>query len=328
MNSSHAAFSQSHLQEVCHCLPGEEDIISSWQGAADRVLLTVICSTYNHESYIADAIKGFLIQKTDFPFQVIIHDDASTDSTADVVRFFEKRFPKIIKGIYQEQNLYSSGVSRFSYIRPLLKGEYLAICEGDDYWTDPLKLSKQVRFLEDNPAYVMTFHNHDELSDEGVISETSKKQVWWKRDFSSDEMIRGEAHIPTLTRVLRRSAWEFPPERYRVAHGDRFSITMLGLHGHAKYMPDVEPAVYRRHGAGMWSGANQSTRDFNQFITFLWIYRYLSRLGQTEHLPVWERRLARKCMDVLPQRELLRELARMGYWRLRNAVSRLRFWRA
>ena len=110
----------------------------------DKVMVSVICNTYNHEKYIKSALDGFVMQKTNFEYEVLIHDDASTDSTADIIREYEKKYPDIIKPIYQSENQYSKKVpisKTYQYSRA--KGKYIAICEGDDYWTDPFKLQKQ-----------------------------------------------------------------------------------------------------------------------------------------------------------------------------------------
>ena len=111
-------------------------------------LVSINCITYNHEAYIRDALEGFLMQKTDFTFEILVHDDASTDQTANIIRKYEKKYPEIIKPIYQKENQYSQEVEiskQFQF--PRARGKYIAICEGDDYWTNPYKLQKQVIVL-------------------------------------------------------------------------------------------------------------------------------------------------------------------------------------
>lgn len=137
-------------------------------------LVSIDCITYNHESFICDALEGFLMQKTNFRFEILVHDDASTDQTANVIRKYEKKYPDIIKPIYQKENQYSKGVEIQTQIQfPRARGEYIAICEGDDYWTDPLKLQKQVDFLEDNPEYGLVYSDVDTLNDKSKIIEKS-----------------------------------------------------------------------------------------------------------------------------------------------------------
>ncbi len=125
------------------------------------VKVSICCAAYNHENYIRQTLDGFLMQKTDFPFEVIINDDASPDGTADIIREYEKKYPDIIKPIYQTENQYSKGtiISR-DILFANAKGEYIANCEGDDYWTDPEKLQKQVDFLDNNPDYIGCVHKY------------------------------------------------------------------------------------------------------------------------------------------------------------------------
>ena len=117
-----------------------------------EVKVSVVCLAYNHAKYIRDALEGFVSQKTSFPFEVIVHDDASTDGTDLIIKEFQSRYPEIIKPVFQKENQYSQGVSiAQAFLYPLVHGEYVALCEGDDYWTDPLKLQKQVEALESHP---------------------------------------------------------------------------------------------------------------------------------------------------------------------------------
>lgn len=124
-------------------------------------LVSVWVITYNHEKYIRQCLDGIFMQKVDFPYEILTHDDASPDGTADIIREYEAKYPGIIRPIYQTENQYSkvgfSAISRFNSERT--RGKYIALCEGDDYWTDPGKLQMQVDFLEAHPEYVGTAHN-------------------------------------------------------------------------------------------------------------------------------------------------------------------------
>lgn len=117
------------------------------------------CMTYNQEEYIEDALKGFVRQKTNFPFCALVVDDCSTDSTAEIVKQYELDYPDIIKGIYLPVNMYGNPEKQ-NYIKPWEeRAQYIACCEGDDYWIDDYKLQRQVDFLDTHPEYMMHFHN-------------------------------------------------------------------------------------------------------------------------------------------------------------------------
>lgn len=146
----------------------QEQVMQNWN--SETPLVSISCITYNHEPYIAQTLDGFLMQKTNFPFEVLIHDDASTDRTADIIREYEQNFPKIVKPIYQKENQYSQGKRAVSatWNFPRAQGKYIALCEGDDYWIDENKLQMQVDFLENNPEYGMCYTNFN------LVSEKSK----------------------------------------------------------------------------------------------------------------------------------------------------------
>jgi glycosyltransferase involved in cell wall biosynthesis len=121
-------------------------------------LVSICCTTYNHQAFIGDAIESFLAQKTNFTIELVIHDDASTDGTADIIRAYEKKYPNLIKPIYQTENQHSKGLKISSLNNKMAKGKYLAICEGDDYWVDPYKLQKQVDYMETHPECSLCVH--------------------------------------------------------------------------------------------------------------------------------------------------------------------------
>ena len=130
---------------------------SDWNSESPP-LVSVCCVTYNHASYIKKAIDSFLMQETDFPFEILIHDDSSTDGTTDIVMEYAEKYPGIIKPIIQTENqLSKGGLICPRLVFPKTLGKYIALCDGDDYWTDKTKLQKQVSFLENNSDYVITY---------------------------------------------------------------------------------------------------------------------------------------------------------------------------
>ena len=126
------------------------------------IIVSICCITFNHAPYIRECLEGFMMQKTNFAFEILIHDDCSTDGTTEIIKEYESKFPEIIKPLYEEENQWVKGRrgnKEFNF--PRAQGKYIALCEGDDYWTDPLKLQKQVDFLEANPDYGMCYTNFD-----------------------------------------------------------------------------------------------------------------------------------------------------------------------
>lgn len=146
-------------------------------------LVSILCATFNHEKYISQTIDGFLMQKTNFQFEIIICEDKSTDSTAQIIREYEKKYPELFVTFYHKENLYSKGIDFFqTEAFPIAKGKYIAYCEGDDYWIDPLKLQKQVDFLETHADYGLVFTDADILyNNSGKIihsfDHTRKKRI-------------------------------------------------------------------------------------------------------------------------------------------------------
>lgn len=126
----------------------------------DIPLVTICCTTFNHKAFIKECLDGFIMQKTTFPIEIIVHDDASKDGTTEIVKNYEKLHPHLFNNIYQKENQWSQGVKPSpTFVWPKARGKYIALCEGDDFWTDPLKLQKQVDFLENNKEYSLCFTN-------------------------------------------------------------------------------------------------------------------------------------------------------------------------
>lgn len=122
-------------------------------------IISICCLTYNHEKFIRQCLDGFLMQKTTYNFEILIHDDASTDSTPSIIREYEQQYPDIVKPIYQKENQYQKGIANTPvYQFPRVRSKYIALCEGDDYWTDEYKLQKQIDFLESHPDYSLCSH--------------------------------------------------------------------------------------------------------------------------------------------------------------------------
>lgn len=156
----------------------------------EEIAVSVLCATYNQEKYIKQALNGFVMQKTNFPFEVIVNDDASTDKTPEIIKEYVNKYPNIIKPIYQKENQYSKGVSiTIECLFPKAKGKYLAFCEGDDFWTDENKLQMQYDIMERNPNCHLCLHKVSTISENGKDLDKTypnfklKEQIMSAKDF-------------------------------------------------------------------------------------------------------------------------------------------------
>ena len=233
-------------------------------------VVSVICCTYNHEPYIRQCLEGFMMQKTDFPFEVLVHDDASTDNTSSIVKEFEAKFPDIIKPIYQLENQYHKKIDILTtYLFSRAKGRYIALCEGDDYWTDPLKLQKQVDFLEQNPLYVMCSHRYDsyyQLNDTYDYNLDDNS-----RSYSLEFLLDGGWLFHPLTVMFKREALENSAYYDCKVSMDAVLFYFILKQGPGYYLKD-NMAVYRVHNGGVWSGINNHSRMLVEYKARLAIY--------------------------------------------------------
>lgn len=147
----------------------EEEIIKDWEiYDINNPAVSIICNAYNHEEYITQALDGFIRQKTKYGYEILIHDDASTDGTAEIIKEYQVKYPHIVKPVIQTENQYSKGYEiTLKYQIPRAKGKYLAFCEGDDYWCDDRKIEQQVSFLEQNYEYSGCVHNSKVIDNDG-----------------------------------------------------------------------------------------------------------------------------------------------------------------
>ncbi|MBE0471376.1 MAG: glycosyltransferase [Methyloprofundus sp.] len=261
----------------------EDEIIANWKGDIDKPVVSICCITYNHEPYIEDALEGFLIQETDFPFEILIHDDASTDRTADIIREYEAKYPRLIKPIYQTENQYSQGKRATVILLPNAQGEFIALCEGDDYWTDTKKLQIQAEFLLRNPEVVITGHDAFIVDENGGHIKDSKLPNPQKRDFTGEDLILGKAWILTMSWMFRNVDLGNVPERGMVKNGDNFFVSYLGRFGGSHYHDDIKPAGYRVHSGGVWSMLSDLDKKDSQLNTWFWMYRYYQRIGEGKY---------------------------------------------
>ena len=181
----------------------------------EPLVVSIKCTAYNHEPYIRQCLEGFVMQKTNFRFEAIVHDDASTDGTAAIIREYAEKYPDIIKPIYETENQYSKHDGSLDRIMDAhMHGKYIALCEGDDYWIDPLKLQKQVDFLENRLEYGLVNTDVNVLYQEESFlrKQYNISKSLWNNKFVNGEVpvvyiLSGQYFIKTPTVLLRRELY-------------------------------------------------------------------------------------------------------------------------
>ena len=223
----------------------QDDIVRNWPKNWDVPVVSIQCITFNQEAYIAQALDSFLMQETTFPFQVVVHDDASTDNTANIIREYEAKYPLIIKPIYETENQFSKHDGSLSrIINPCLKGEFVAFCEGDDYWIEPSKLQKQVDFLKSNSDYSMCFHRARLKYEKDGLTCRLKCDDIENREYAPKEMLERWI-VPTASIVMRRKCLDYAIKgSKRMLSGDIFIVLRCGALGKIRGMSDCM-SVYR-----------------------------------------------------------------------------------
>lgn len=238
---------------------------------SNPVLVSISCITYNHAPFIRECLDGFIMQKTNFPFEVLIHDDASTDGTTEIIKEYEEKYPDIIKPLYEEENQWIKGRRGSAVFNfPRAKGKYIALCEGDDYWTDPLKLQKQVDFLEANPDYVMCTHGYNEYWEAhnkiSNIAQVSSKEITL-----STLIYCSWYFFQPLSLLFRNDAFNIGEYNKYACSRDTILFYYLLTKGKGFYFQE-KMAIYRRHSNGIWTGSNRLQQWMSDYKVRMSIY--------------------------------------------------------
>lgn len=229
----------------------------------DNIIVSVSCITYNHAKYIRQCLDGMLMQKTDFRYEILIHDDASTDGTDDIIREYETKYPDIIKPIYETENQYSKGIRiSATYNYPRAKGKYIALCEGDDYWIDSYKLQKQVDFLDNHLDFSMCFTGTKVKCEVNNITsnlyEDLKTQEYWGDDIISKWI------VPTCSVVFKKDILHYIPNDIRFCVGDNVCFLTCAKHGRI-FCISEPTSVYRRQSDG-WVSTHKDSKSLLKWL--------------------------------------------------------------
>jgi glycosyltransferase involved in cell wall biosynthesis len=272
-------------------------------------VVSIFCITYNHEKFIRDAIGGFLMQETTFPVEIFIHDDASSDGTAQIVKEYAARYPQLFWTVLQTENQWSKGNKKilWDYLARQ-RGEFIAMCEGDDYWISPHKLEKQVALLEENHAASGSFHVARVMDDQGNDAGADPPEVY-QRDRNFEDACFSY-WLPTCSLVFRRRC--APHDMAWASHllmGDVPLIAELCHQGPLKFINE-EMSVYRRHPGGAWSRCSQE----KQIRSLIDLYEAIAKRFQDARLEPLQH--SRKHMYVQLFGALVDKRAYVNAWKV------------
>ncbi len=258
------------------------------------VLVSIKCWVYNHEPYLRQCLDGFVMQKTNFAFEAIVHDDASTDGSSAIIREYAERYPNIIKPIIETENQYSKrdgSLNRIMNAAMSPSSKYIALCEGDDYWIDPLKLQKQVDFLESHKDYGMCY------SRAYVLEGDSIQRIFGTDDTSFIGLLK-YSNFPTLTRLMRKTVYDeyvgtIHPEDKDWIMSDYPEALYFSAESKIRYFDDVF-AVYRfiPESASHSSDISKLIKFYDSAddVRYFFINKYINNTKEKEELVLQTKR--------------------------------------
>jgi glycosyltransferase involved in cell wall biosynthesis len=281
----------------------------------DMIMVSICCLTYNQERFVAQAIESFLMQETNFKVEIIVGNDCSTDGTASVVEAFIQKYPGRIRMVSTAKNM----GPHYNMINVLkgCKGKYIALCEGDDYWTDPFKLQKQVDFLEKNTEYIICCHYTNVVDEEGNTIYVNPKPVPFI--YTYHDLLAGKQEETKTATVLYRNVSEvhqlFTRPWFLKCHaGDKiFKLFATHYTGRKIYVLPEVMSCYRNHAGGVWSMINANVRKEKMISDFNLIIKNFTYPGMQK----------KKLLLLYVRRYLLFELSRLQVRKAFNTVKYL-----
>ncbi len=254
-----------------------------------RPLVAIHCLVYNHEPYLRDCFEGFVMQQTNFPFVAIVHDDASTDGSAEIIHEYERKYPHIFKPIYEDSNVYSQG--GFTVVNQIMNraidatgAKYVALCEGDDYWTDSLKLQKQVDILENNQNYTMCYTNYATVNSQNTPINWTNKDINITYSKTGDifpQLLKGN-FVQTCTILYRTEICE---DLEFLAQLDYEYALQNAIQGNCFFLDDIT-ANYRLQPNSAIHTMNEKLKYISIDIWSRYVGRYLN--NKTYKRSFWE----------------------------------------
>ena len=239
-------------------------------------MVSVLMITYNHAPYIAQALDSILAQERDFDLEIVIGEDCSTDHTRAIVLDYQRRYPDIVRPLLPSRNI--GAMNNQIQVMEACRGRYVAILEGDDYWTDASKLQRQVAYLESHPTAALVFTDCVVINEQGDVIEENHVPAKYRHGFTLNELLR-EYCPPALTVLYRNVIPTMPVEFRHVINGDYVLFALLGQHGTIDYLAG-STAHYRRHTGGVWSLTSQERQFHSNLTTKLAMLSYFGPAHQ------------------------------------------------
>lgn len=243
-------------------IPNEVDIINSIDADWSKPIVTFLCITYNQQDYIADAIEGFLTQKTSFPYEILIHDDCSTDDTRKVIDSYKAKYPNLIRTVYQKENQHSKGEPITLVAARYARTEYIALCEGDDYWINNNKTENQLNLMLKDPSITMVVSSGKEQYGDKITSNIVGFNGNKVRQINPQYILDSKGSLaPTASYIVKKEFLIKSRELFKDAPvGDLFIELYNAVYGKLIYYPEVV-CVYRRMAKNSWSSKMASNLD-------------------------------------------------------------------
>lgn len=268
----------------------EEEIVDNRR--TDAPTATILCVTFQAAEFVHDALSSLLSQRSPYPFKVIVRDDGSSDGTQEILQEYARRYPKTVEIILEKENTYER-VRPFSAFCADSLGDYILLCEGDDYWQDELKLVKQVSSLMNRPDLVASFHDSVVIQDGKILS--TSRLLGKGRDYGPAELLSG-ARMTADTLCFRNVGIPVSPYELRFTGWIKVIRTLLGEYGGAIFQNDIIPSVYRVHERGLASGLDGIESPISSATTNYWIAATLAERG---HHEAATRHLERSASQIL-----------------------------
>ena len=274
--------------------------------------VSILCPTFNHEAYIEKAITSFFEQDTTEPFEVIVADDASSDNTLEVLRYWKKQFPDHIKVLKFEENVYQKWRRTTEVLIAEASGEYIAICDGDDFWVDPRKLRIQGEILDQNKSLVSTTHNFFVFDTPNMIL-----SEWYKPVgplLEKAEKLKTVDRLMWVNTLLFRNCFDrLPVELHATRQGDQMLTAYLGNYGNNLHITDLFGSVQRQNSFSSWMTLAESEKNEGRFLTKFCISEMNKRLGNTNVISKCEKKLSKFNISDERKGEIINEaLKRMS----------------